>query len=137
MNRQNNKKKIKRFLSPWFVISVLLIVALLLLIPLMTVYLLRQAYDGQIREETSQTSASIGRTVRSFVDGAYNLTYELAVNPSILTMDGSIQTKIIESTAARNSYIELLYPTGIDGWQTARSEETTRLTGAPVGGFYR
>jgi len=122
MNGLKNKKQIKHFLSPRFIVSVLLIVALLVVIPLITVYLLTQAYDKQIREETSQTSASIGRTVRSFVDGAYNLSYELAVNPSILTMDGNIQTKIIESTAARNSYIELLYPTGIDGWQTARSD---------------
>jgi len=125
MNRLNNTKQLKRLLSPRFIVSVLLIVALLVVIPMITVYLLTQAYDEQIREETSQTSSSIGRTVRSFVDGAYNLTYELAVNPSILTMDGSIQTKIIESTAERNSYIELLYPTGIDGWQTARSDGNT------------
>jgi len=63
--------------------------------------------------------------VRSFVDGAYNLIYELAVNPSILTMDTNTQTPIIESTALRNDFIELLYPTGIDGWQTARSDGNT------------
>ncbi|MCL2663003.1 MAG: response regulator [Oscillospiraceae bacterium] len=95
---------------------------LLVVIPLVTVFLLTQAFDEQIRNETHQVSNSINRTVQSFVEGAYNLIYELAVNPSILTMDTDIQTPIIESTAHRNDFIELLYPTGIDGWQTARSD---------------
>jgi len=116
------KKKQKSALSPRFIISGLIIVVLLVVIPLITVFLLTQAYDGQIRNETNQASNSIQRTVRSFVDGAYNLIYELAVNPSMLTMDTDVQTPIIESTAARNDFIELLYPTGIDGWQTARSD---------------
>ena len=121
--RSSNKNKRKKYpLPPHLMISVLFIVTLLAVIPMTTVYLLNQAYDAQIRNETSQESASIQRTVRSFVDGAYNLSYELAVNPSILTMETDVQTPIIESTSARNDYIELLYPTGMDGWQTARSD---------------
>ena len=117
--------KRKNPLPPQLLISVLLIVMLLAVIPLTTVYLLNRAYDAQIRNETSQASASIQRTVRSFMDGAYSLSYELAVNPSILTMDTAIQTPIIESAMVRNDYIELLYPTGMDGWQTARSDGNT------------
>ena len=122
MSSFNRQKRKKYPLPPYLIITVLLIVALLVVIPMTTVYLLNQAYDAQIRSVTSQTSASIQRTVRSFMDGAYNLSYELAVNPSMLTMDADIQTPIIESTVDRNDYIELLYPTGIDGWQTARSD---------------
>ena len=122
MSRLDKKKQKKFTLPPRLVASVLLIVVLLVVIPMITVYLLTQAYDAQIRNETSQASTAIQRTVRSFMDGAYNLSYELAVNPSMLTMDASIQTPIIESTAHRNDYIELLYPTGMDGWQTARSD---------------
>ena len=118
----SDDKQKKYPLSPRFVVSVLLIVALLVIIPFVTVFLLTQAYDEQIRSETNQISTSIHRTVRSFMDGAYNLNYELAVNPSILTMDNAVQTPIIESAARRNDYIELLYPTGMDGFQTARSD---------------
>ena len=121
MQADNNKQK-KYSLPPRLTLSVFLIVALLVVIPMTTVYLLNQAYDAQIRNETSQTSSSIQRTVRSFIDGVYSLSYELAVNPSILTMDEAIQTPIIESSVVRNRYIELMYPTGMDGWQTARSD---------------
>ena len=125
MGRLAKTMQNKYTLPPRIVVSVLLIVALLVVIPMTTVYLLNQAYDEQIRSETSQTSEAIQRTVRSFMDGAYNLSYELAINPSILTMDTDIQTPIIESSVARNDYIELLYPTGMDGWQTARSDGNT------------
>ena len=122
MGRLTNNNQKKFPLPPRLVVSVLLIVTLLVVIPMTTVYLLNRAYDAQIRNETNQTSASIQRTVRSFMDGAYNLSYELAVNPSILTMENEVQTPIIESSSVRNDYIELLYPTGMDGWQTARSD---------------
>jgi signal transduction histidine kinase len=116
------EKRQKRYpISPRFAVSVLLIVALLTVIPLITVFLLTQAYDGQIRNETSRTSASIRQTVRSFVDGAYDLCYELAVNPSILTMDREMQSSILAGSVARNDYMELQYITGMDGMQIARS----------------
>ena len=118
----DNIKQKKYSLPPRLTISVFLIVILLVVIPMTTVYLLNKAYDEQIRNETSQTSLSIQRTVRSFIDGVYSLSYELAVNPSILTMDEAIQRPIIESSVVRNKYIELMYPTGMDGWQTARSD---------------
>ena len=116
MNNRENKSINRRL-----IISGLLIVVLLVFIPFITVYLLTQAYDDQIRTETSQTTTSIQQTVRYFVDGAYNLFYELSVNPVTLTMDTGAQTPILEGAAARNDYIELLYVTGMDGMQTARS----------------
>jgi signal transduction histidine kinase/CheY-like chemotaxis protein len=119
--RRYKKNGVKYPISPFFVGSVMLIVALLVVIPLTTVFLLTRAYDNQIRNETSQASNSIQQTVRSFMDGAYNLCNELAANPSILTMDSEIQTPILVDCAARNDYIELLYITGMDGMQIARS----------------
>ena len=104
-----------------FVISVTLIVALLIVIPFVTVYLLTQAYDNQIRSETYQTSYSLQQTVRTFVDSAYSLCHELAENPSMLSMDAELQTRIMIGTVERNDYIELLYVTGTDGMQVARS----------------
>ena len=120
MNRNNSISK-KYHVTTRFIVSVLLIVVLLVAIPMVTVYLLTRAYDEQIRNETIMVSESIHRTVRSFMDGAYNLSYELAVNPSILTMDTDIQTPILVNTVQRNDYMELLYVTGMDGMQTARS----------------
>ncbi|MCL2219605.1 MAG: ATP-binding protein [Chitinispirillia bacterium] len=103
------------------VVSSLLIVTLLVIIPLITVYLLTRSYDKQVRTEINKMSVAIQRTVRSFVDGAYSLSQELSLNPSILTLDGEIQTPIIAGAVERNDYLELLYIQGVDGIQTARS----------------
>ena len=61
-----------------FIVFALIIIALLVVIPLITVNMLTGAYDDQIRVDTRHTSASIQQTVRSFMDGVYNLCYELA-----------------------------------------------------------
>ncbi|MCL2183681.1 MAG: ATP-binding protein [Chitinispirillia bacterium] len=106
------------------VVSSLIIVALLVVIPLITVYLLTKSYDRQVRADVSQMSASIRHTVRTFIDGAYGLSYELAANPAILTMDGAVQAPILAGAAKRNDYLELLYIQGLDGMQTARSTGT-------------
>jgi len=122
MNNKNGRKE--NYISRHFIISAVVIVALLIVIPFITVYLLTQAYDEQIRNETTQRSKAITQNVRSFVDGAYTLCYELAVNPSILEMDGEVQARILADCAERNDYIELLYITGMDGMQVARSTGT-------------
>jgi len=116
--REKNKIKSARI---HFIISSVIIVVLLLVIPIVTVYLLSNAYDEQIRLETERTTSSIRRTVRTFVDGAYNLIFELADNPAVLSMDPEVQTQILVNCAARNPYMELMYVTGMDGMQTARS----------------
>jgi len=107
-----------------FIISSLIVIALLLVIPIVTLYLLSNAYDEQIRIETQRITSSIRRTVRTFIDGAYNLSFELADNPAVLSFDPVMQTQILENCAARNPYMELIYITGMDGMQTARSSGT-------------
>jgi len=107
-----------------FIISSLIVVALLLVIPIVTLYLLSSAYDEQIRIETQRITGSIRRTVRTFIDGAYNLSFELSDNPAVLSFDPVVQTQILENCARRNPYMELLYITGMDGMQTARSSGT-------------
>jgi len=104
-----------------FIISSVIIVVLLLVIPIVTVYLLSYAYDEQIRHETERITSSIRRNVRTFVGGAYNLIFELADNPSIVSMEPEVQEHILRGAAERNAYMELLYVTGMDGMQTARS----------------
>ena len=121
MNEQIGSTRGAKRIKSRFTVSIMVIVALLIVIPFTTVLLLTQAYDEQIRNETNQASTSIQCTVRSFVEGVYNLSYEISVNPSILSMDTETQTPILTYAALRNEYIELLYVTGMDGMQTARS----------------
>jgi len=114
----------KYSISRYFIISVFVIAALLVVIPLTTIYMLTRAYDGQIRSETQQTSFAIQQTVQSFVESAYKLSEELAVNPSILSMNGELLADILADSVSRNDYMLLLYVTGMDGMQIARSSGT-------------
>ncbi|MCL2499973.1 MAG: ATP-binding protein [Defluviitaleaceae bacterium] len=105
-----------------FIAVALVIVTLLVVIPLTAVHMLTGAYDDQIRNDTAKTSLSKQQAVRAFLDGVYNLSYELAQSPAILSMDGELQQPVLTDAAARNDYIELFFITGTDGMQTARSE---------------
>ncbi|MCL2217773.1 MAG: ATP-binding protein [Defluviitaleaceae bacterium] len=104
-----------------FIISVVLIGAMLVVIPFITMNLLTRAHDEKIRNDISSSSFIIRETVRAFIDGVYNLSYSLATSPSIITMDSDIQVPILVSNANRNAYIELFYITNMDGMQISRS----------------
>ncbi len=118
-------KKNQNTISRQFIFSVLMIVAsLVVIISLLTYVLLVTTYRKQIESDISKTSESIGQTVEAFMDGSYSLVTELAVSPTILTMDGAAQEPVLVDCAARNNYLELLYVQGIDGMQTARSTGT-------------
>jgi ABC-type long-subunit fatty acid transport system fused permease/ATPase subunit len=81
----------KHRLKRYFIAFAAVIIALLVIIPLITVHMLTAAYDNQIRNDTSQISFSIQQTLQAFVGGVYNLSYQMALNPLIRTMDGEIQ----------------------------------------------
>ncbi|MCL2705134.1 MAG: response regulator [Spirochaetaceae bacterium] len=130
-NKENeNKHHMPRF----FFLSFFLVAALLIIIPLMTVYLLTHAYDEQIRSETRQTSFSLQQTVRSFMEGAYSLCYELSLNTNTFNVPTSGPNRgispIFANSTERNEFLELLYITVADksaanyGWQVARSSGT-------------
>ena len=121
----------KQRVPRYFLICVFLVAALLVIIPMLTVYLLTQAYDEQIRRETRQTSFAFQQTVISFVDGAYRLCYDLSLNSNafIVPADGPDAgvSPILADAARRNEFLELLYITNSTessddfGWQVARS----------------
>ena len=121
MTEYTRYNRVTNRLKRYFVIAAVLIIALLVVIPFITVYLLTGTYDEQIRGETAQTTHTIHLAIRSFIDGAYNLSYQLAESPDILTMDTAVQTPMLEGAARRNDYMELLYVAGMDGMQTGRS----------------
>jgi len=118
LRKKNDKSKLAKV---HFIISAVIIVMLLTIIPLTTVYLLSNAYDAQIRQETERVTSSIRRTVRTFVDGAYNLIFELSDNPAVLAMEPEVVAGVLVNCAERNPYMELMYVTGMDGMQIARS----------------
>jgi methyl-accepting chemotaxis protein len=121
MNEQGEKNTAFRRIAFQFAGTVSLVAALLIIVPLITVYFLTQSFDNKIRSEINHTSNYVQRTVLAFIDGAYNLSYELSVNPSILSMETDIQTPVIKDTTDRNEYLELIFIQDMSGMQTARS----------------
>lgn len=80
-----------------------------------------ESYENEIYGRSQDKSQLISGEIATFLDGAYGITEELSVNPSILTMDTNVQTPILEDCVERNPYLELLYIQGKDGMQTGRS----------------
>ena len=89
-----------------------------------------KSYEKEIYGRSQDKSKLVSGEITTFLDGAYKITEELSVNPSILTMETNIQTPILEDCVRRNPYLELLYIQGKDGMQTGRSsgELTDRST---------
>ena len=80
-----------------------------------------KSYEREAYGRSQDKSQLVSGEIATFLDGAFGVTQELAVNPSILTMETGIQTPILEDCVRRNSYLELLYIQGTDGMQTGRS----------------
>lgn len=80
-----------------------------------------KAYEEEIYSRGRDKSLLVASDIATFMDGAYEVTEELSVNPSILTMETDVQTPILEDCVRRNPYLELLYIQGTDGMQTGRS----------------
>lgn len=80
-----------------------------------------KSFEGEIYDRGRDKSRLVSGDIAVFLDGAYGVTQELSVNPSILTMETEVQTPILEDCVKRNPYLELLYIQGTDGMQTGRS----------------
>lgn len=80
-----------------------------------------KSYESEIYGRSQDKSQLVAGDIATFLDGAYGVTEELSVNPSILTMETDTQTPILEDCVKRNPYLELLYIQGKDGMQTGRS----------------
>lgn len=112
------KKSIfKQLMLPMAAIVCALAIALVTII--LSVF--SRSYEKEVYQRNQDKSNLMGGEIRTFLDGAYGVTEELAVNPSILTMDTQVQTPILADCVERNTYLELLYIQGTDGMQTGRS----------------
>lgn len=85
------------------------------------VFIFVKSYEQEIYRKSQDKSQLVSGEIAAFLDGAYAISEELSVNPSILTMDTKVQTAILEDCVKRNPYLELLYIQGRDGMQTGRS----------------
>ncbi|MDD5900691.1 MAG: methyl-accepting chemotaxis protein [Lachnospiraceae bacterium] len=112
------KKSIfKQMLTPMIAIVSCLAVALLVVVAVF----FSSFYEKEIHSRNQDKARLMAGEISTFVDGAYSVSEELSVNPSILTMDTEIQTPILADCVARNSYLELLYIQDTTGMQTGRS----------------
>lgn len=98
-----------------------IVCALALILTGIIVAIFSKTYEDEIYSRESDKSLLVANDIATFMDGAYGITEELSVNPSILTMETDVQTPILEDCVKRNPYLELLYIQGTDGMQTGRS----------------
>lgn len=113
------KKKsiLKQMLLPITAIVCLLAACLSCII----VVVFSKSYEKEVFHKSEEKSRLVSGEIATFLDGAYGITEELSVNPSILTMETDVQTPILSDCVERNPYLELLYIQGTDGMQTGRS----------------
>ena len=71
------------------VLAVICVLAVMILTIFMT------AYEKDIYSRNQDISNLLAEEISVFMDGAYSVNEELAVNPSILTMETEIQTPIL------------------------------------------
>ena len=107
----------KQLLLPIIAIVCTLVVCLTGIV----VFIFVKSYEQEIYHRRQDKSQLVSGEIAAFLDGAYGISEELSVNPSILTMDTKVQTTILADCVRRNPYLELLYIQGKDGMQTGRS----------------
>lgn len=114
---KNNTSIFKKILMP------VIILVCILMISVMGIMWFSMSADSKkrIAKNNAEATKLIASDISVFMSEAYAVSEELAVNPSILTMDTKVQTPILEDCVERNTYFELLYIQGSDGMQTGRS----------------
>ena len=88
-----------------------------------------RSYEREIYGRSQDKSQLVAGEIATFLDGAYGIAEELAVSPSILTMETDVQTAVLADCVRRNPYLELLYVQGTDGMQTGRGSRLLMATG--------
>ena len=115
MNRKNSI--LRQFLFP----IVAILVCLTALIITSVIYTFTSSYMTEINAQNANEAEYIAEAVTNFMDGAYNLSEELANNSDIRSMETERQHAVLASVVARNPYMETIYAQNLDGVQTGRS----------------
>ena len=113
--------KKKSILNQLLLPIIAIVCALAVGLSVIIIVVFTKSYEQEVFDKSQDKTRLVSGEIATFLDGAYSITEELSVNPSILTMETKIQTPILEDCVARNPYLELLYIQGGDGMQTGRS----------------
>jgi len=84
-------------------------------------YLISSGYEKNIKQTNTVMAESLAANISQFMQNAYNLNAQLAVNADMLGNDGEKQKKILEETTKRYPFFQLLVSHTLNGDQTARS----------------
>ncbi|WP_378954428.1 methyl-accepting chemotaxis protein [Pelosinus sp. sgz500959] len=84
-------------------------------------YLISSGYEKNIKQTNTVMAESLASNIGQFMQNAYNLNAQLAVNSDMIGNDGEKQKKILEDTAKRYPFFQLLVSHKLNGDQTARS----------------
>ena len=113
--------KTKSIFKQLLVPMIAIVTALAVVLASVIIAVFTKSYEKHIYTSNQEKTNLMSGEITAFMDGAFGITEELSVNPSILTMNTQTQTPILEDCVARNPYLELLYIQGMDGMQTGRS----------------
>lgn len=84
-------------------------------------YLISLGYEGNIKQTNTVMAESLAANIGQFMQNAYNLNAQLAVNADMLSNDREKQKKILVDTTKRYPFFQLLVSHTLSGDQTARS----------------
>ncbi len=84
-------------------------------------YLIASDYDKSIKQTNTVMAESLAANIGQFMQNAYNLNGQLALNADMVGNDGEKQKRILEDTVKRYPFFQLLASHKLDGDQTARS----------------
>lgn len=121
MTRGKHRMKKKSIFKQLLLPTIAVVCALAFILTTIILIVFGKTYEKTIYQSITDRSNLVSGNITAFLNGAYEMTEELAINPSILTMETDVQTPILAECVERNSYLELLYIQGTDGMQTGRS----------------
>ncbi len=84
-------------------------------------FLIAADYDKNIKQTNTAMAGSLAANISQFMQNAYNLNTQLALNADMVGDDGEKQKRILTDTVKRYPFFQLLASHKLDGDQTARS----------------
>jgi len=79
------------------------------------------ASNKTITKNVSMISNAVALYVTQFIDNAYAVTKEIALDPKTVSFSAASQERLLKEKIKNYPYVDLFYIQGLDGMQTARS----------------
>ena len=102
-------------------INCILVVLAIMVSMSVSYYLISSDYKRNIIQTNAVVAESLAANIGQFMQNAYNLSDQLAVNGEMRGNDGAKQKKILEDTVRRYPFFQQLASHKLNGDQTARS----------------